>query len=41
MDKCIREKMLPRKISERDDNQEATTVYNRIQGESGARELAT
>src|SRR6266487_808270 len=41
MDKCIREKMLPRKVSERDDNQEATTVYSRIQGESGARELAT
>src|SRR6266536_662971 len=41
MDKCIREKTLPRKVSERDDNQEATTVYSRIQGESGARELAT
>ncbi len=41
MDKRIREQVLPRKVPERDGNQEAATVYSRIQSESRAGEPAT
>src|SRR6266436_4145850 len=41
MDKYIREIVLPRKVPDRDGNQEAATVYGRIQSESGAGESAT
>jgi hypothetical protein len=41
MDKCLREKVLPRKVSERDGNEKAAAVDSRIQSKSGAGEFAT